>query len=66
MGGEHPAPPMTQLLAKILSMLQMAFIMFIVMGEYLFSALNMPVPAFYQKIQQNKWAFGLAAFFIGN
>jgi len=26
----------------------------------------MPVPQFYQKIQENKWTFGILAFFLGN
>jgi selT/selW/selH-like putative selenoprotein len=44
----------------------MGFIGLTIFGDYLFTALNRPVPDFYAKIQQNKWSYGFGAFYIGN
>lgn len=35
------------------------------MGEAIFRALNKPVPDFYNKIQENKWTWIIATWFIG-
>lgn len=44
----------------------MGFIGLTIFGDYLFNALNRPVPNFYRKIQENKWSYGFGAFYIGN
>lgn len=43
----------------------MGFLLFIFMGDALFRALNKPVPAFYTKIQENKWTWVIGAWFVG-
>lgn len=65
-GGEYPATPIKKLLASVLSMLQFGFMIFVMMGEPIFTALGRPVPQFYEKIKQNKWMYGIGTFFIGN
>jgi hypothetical protein len=44
----------------------MGFIGFIVLGENLFGVLQQRVPEFYTRISQNKWGWGIGAWFIGN
>jgi len=43
----------------------MGFTLFIIFGSQIFAGIGMPVPGFYNKIQENKWMFGISAFFLG-
>jgi len=54
------------MMAQFCSMFQMAFMIFVVFGEQIFNAIGKPVPAFYAKIKDNKWMFGLFTFFAGS
>ena len=44
----------------------MGFIAFVVAGESLLQAINQPVPAFYHRVAESKWKWGLGAWFVGN
>ena len=45
----------------------MGMLMMVTVGDGIFRALNMQVPQFYQeRIQNNKWTWGIASWFIGN
>jgi len=43
-GGEFPATEAKQLIAKLISMLQMGFIILLIFGEQIFGAIGRPVP----------------------
>ncbi|CDW88939.1 selenoprotein t [Stylonychia lemnae] len=64
-GGEYPPSPSKQMLAQLFSFAQMGFILFIFVGDSIFRALNKPVPAFYQRISENRWTWVIGAWFIG-
>lgn len=46
-------------------MVQIGFLLFVIMGDTLLVAIGIPVPAFYDKIKQNKWTWAIGAWFIG-
>ena len=44
----------------------MGFIAFIVAGQQIFQAIQQPLPAFYHRVAENKWQWGMGVWFIGN
>jgi hypothetical protein len=44
----------------------MGFFILLVIGDQIFAAIGQPKPAFFEKIQENKWMYGIAVFFVGN
>ena len=44
----------------------MSLIFIVCMGEYIFSAIGIPVPQVLKDAQENKWTWLISLFFIGN
>lgn len=65
-GSEYPAPVLNQYMATFLLYFQFGFVLFIMMGSQIFGYLGMEVPQIYRKIEENKFMYGIATFFVGN
>jgi hypothetical protein len=44
----------------------MALLMLIIMGETIFNAIGITTPEFVKSMQESKWTYGIAIFFLGN
>ena len=65
-GSEYPAPMLNQYLATFLTYFQFGFVLFIMMGSQIFAYFGMEVPQICRKIEENRFMYGIGAFFIGN
>lgn len=65
-GENYPPPPTKALIARILSMIKMAVLVCLLLGQNPFLLLNIPTPAIYRWALENKMYACLAIFFLSN
>lgn len=65
-GGNYPPPPHLEKLAELLSYIQMALIIFILLGDKIASHLEIELPEPIKNMFQNKIAFVMVLWLVGN
>lgn len=66
LGSTYPVPRYKEWLSNMVGAVQLAGLLFVILGERLFRALNIPTPEFYGQIAQSKFAACMGVWFIGN
>lgn len=65
-GISHPTTPQNQALVQIITFVQYGLFAFYTFGEKAFAMMEMPVPKFYNMVQNNKIASYITTFIVGN
>lgn len=65
-GGEYPATPTNQMLAKVVTYAQYGIMLVMVAGDWIFRQIGIPPPAIYYKLKEKQFIVIMAVMFLGN
>lgn len=65
-GSEYPAPPLNQMIASLLGYVQIAAVIFMLGGTFIFDKLGIQPPQIYHQLVEKKMMVMMVSFILGN